>query len=162
MWLCQTTVHTSHSTSWPWPAWCVCVFYTKVASNVTIVTHVQFYHWMSKGNLGHPFLVWIRDMPLLYLSIHSVVPKGWIGHQGTFHCVPRHNPLFQLSYPSVPNGQWETFHEITTGLCPTCSSFLQSPRDIMGHQGTSHGVPQQKPLSHLSIPSLLNLIFCWC
>ena len=43
---------------------------------------------------------------------------------------------------------------LNTIPCPTCPSHPSIPRDILGHQGTSHGVPQRNSLSHLSIPSL--------
>ena len=67
-------------------------------------------------------------------------------------------PSAQFPVPPVdpiPQSQ-ETYWDIkgrpmvslSTVLCPTC------PRDVLGHQGTSHGVPQHSSLSHLSIPSL--------
>ena len=43
---------------------------------------------------------------------------------------------------------------LSTILCPTCPSHPSVPKRHMGHQGTSHGVPQHNSLSHLSIPSL--------
>ena len=41
-----------------------------------------------------------------------------------------------------------------TIFCPTCPSHPSVPKGHMGHQGTSHGVPQQNSLSHLPIPFL--------
>ena len=105
-----------------------------------------------------------------------------MGHQGTSRGVPQHNPLSHLSIPSLstilcptcpsvqfsvppvcpipqsPRDVWDIegrhIVSLSTILCPTCPSHPSVPKGHMGHQGTSHGVPQHNSLSHLSIPSL--------
>ena len=60
--------------------------------------------------------------------------------------------------PQSPRDIWDIkgrpMVSLSTILCPTCPSHPSVPKRHMGHQGTSRGVPQHNPLSHLSIPSL--------